>query len=234
MKQSGFSSVLLLVIVVVLGSIGAAGFMMMKDSGVIESIESSSDDTAATTSAAKSSSQEKSNDGKTTSKTKSKVDVCDILTMEKASSITGVPMRPISDVNGIPQVPYEDEDVWSSTCAYYDPANVESSEGVSVMLMEALSSEAKAEIMTEWDRIKAESGGVDISGFGDKAFKIITTDDFYAVNFYYVMVGNTMIMASSGLGNSGYDEYGRMAILSVEETDAVTEETLRYVLSQLK
>ncbi len=231
MNQQGFSAVVLLVVVVVLASIGGAGYMMMQNNSESAAENDSSDEVATTSPSGKT-----SNESGTKAKglAKSKVDVCDILTIEKVSSITGVPMRPISDVNGIPQVPYEDEDVWSSTCAYYDPANVESSEGVSVMLMEALSSEAKAEIMTEWDRIKAESGGVDISGFGDKAFKIITTDDFYAVNFYYVMVGNMMIMASSGVGNSGYDEYGRMTILSVGETDAVTEEVLKHVISQLR
>ncbi len=213
---------MILGVIVILGAIGAAGYMMVRDNdeGSAQTANTTGEDTSTSEVVARSGSN------------KTKVKVCDILPISKVSSITGAPMQHTPDLTE-EQMGYDDGDVWSSTCAFYDPSNLESSDGVSIILMEALSGAAKAELATEWDRIKAESGGVDISGFGDKAFKIVTEDDFYAVNLYYVMVGDTMIMASSGVGHGGLDEYGRMAVLSVEEKDAVTEEVLRHILPQL-
>lgn len=233
MGQKGFSSVILLIVVVVLASIGGAGYMMMQNSSESASENDNSDDVSTT-----------SPNGKTTNETgkktkglglaKSKVDVCDILTMEKASSITGVPMRPVSDVSGVPQVPYEDEDVWSSTCAYYDPSNVESSAGIMVMLMESLSSDAKAETAIQFESSKSELGGVSISGFGDKAFKVNEITGGIGANQYYVLLGNIIILASSGIGHGSVSTETLPEYEYTEQTDAVTEEMLQYVISQLK
>ncbi len=231
MNQQGFSAVVLIVVIVVLASIGGAGYMIMQNNSESTTEDTDSDEVATTTADGKSANE---SGAKAKVVTKSKVDVCDILTMEKASSITGVPMRPVSDVNGIPQVPYEDEDMWSSICAYYDPTDVNSSAGISFMLMEALSPAAKAEIATQFESSKSELGGVSISGFGDKAFKVNEITDGIGANQYYVLVGDIMILASSGIGKGGYDEYGRLAYLDTEQTDAVTEEMLRYVLSQIR
>ncbi len=230
MNQQGFSAVVLLVVIVVLASIGGAGYMMMQNNSESAAENDSSDEVATTSPSGKTSNE---NGTKAKGVAKSKVDVCDILTIEKVSSITGVPMRPISEISGEPQVPYEDGDLWLSTCAYYNP-NIESSDGVTVTFMEALSSEAKEGLEAEWENSKSEMGVVNISGFGDEAFKINEVSGSFVPNQYNVMVGNIIIIASSGIGHASFSGEALPEFEYTEQTDAVTEEVLRYVISQLR
>ncbi len=226
MKQRGFSSVLVLVVaVVVIG--GGVWWFTQQGTSVVDS--TTLEDTA-TTSSGIAQSKETSNTEESSVKTK--VKVCDLLSLSKVSSIVGVPMSYTPDLTEETKS-YEDGDLWYSMCSFMESAgSVESNVGVTVMISEGLSSAAKTEIKKMFEDTKSEDGGVTVTGFGDKAFKVIDTSEF-AFTSYYVMVGNMSIMAYSAVGKGKM--FGERAELTgVEKKDAETEAILKHILSQLK
>lgn len=232
MRQSGFSSVVLLVVIVVLASIGGAGYMMMQNNSE-SAVEEDNGDDAATTSASGKSSNETGTKAKGVAK--SKVKACDVLTLSDISRIAGMAMSLTPDMTEETMV-YEDDEVWSSTCGYTETdGTVESNFGMTLMITESLSGEAKTFLTDEFENVMASEGGVSISGYGDKAFKITGDGNGYGdFGHYYVLVGNMMIIAYSGTAYGHYEEGGMPVIDSVESNDAITEGALKHVLSKIK
>ncbi len=229
MKQRGFSSVMMLVLAVVVVGIGATAYMMQKPSDSNQEA-TSGDDTASTSANA---TVAKDTNSKSKSSSKTKVRACDILSLSKVSSITGVAMSHTPDLTEATKA-YEDEDVWNSLCSFMETnGTVESNAGVVLMITEGLSNEAKAFVKEEFENTKRDEGGVNISGFGDKAFKVTSADDMYGYNSYYVLVGNMMIWTYSAVGH-GTMNGERPEYTSTEKKDAETEAILKHILPQLK
>ncbi len=219
---------MVLVLAIVVIGIGATGYMVMQNPGGSNQETTSDDDTASTSANA---TVAKDTNTKGTSKTR--VRACDVLSLSKVSSITGVAMSYTPDLTEATKA-YEDADVWNSMCSFMETnGTVESNAGVVLMITEGLSSEAKAFVKEEFANMKRDEGGVDITGFGDKAFKVTSGDGLYGYNSYYVLVGNMMIWSYSAVGHGTMDGE-RPEYTSTEKKDEQTEAILKHILPQLK
>lgn len=229
MNQRGFSSVVLLVLAVVVIGAGAVGYLLLQKPSTQQEPATAEGLTATTSPTATASNVTP----RKNVSSKSRARACDVLSLSTMSSITGVNMAYTPDLTEDTKG-YEDGGIWNSMCSYMQAdGTVESNAGAVLMITEGISADAQAMVRSEFEKAKTENGGVAISGFGDKAFKVVSDGGPVSHNDYYVLVGNTMIWAYSAVGHGTMDGE-RPDYLSTENKDAQTEAMLKHVLSQLK
>lgn len=217
--QKGFSP---LIVVIVLMLISAGGVWWFMGQGATSTDTTNSEDSATTTPGA----TESKTANKSNGSFKTKVNACDLLSVSKVSSITGVPMKWVKE----DQEPYEDAEIWNSICSFEQVnGTVESNAGVFLMITEGLSGESKAYMADLFEESRVAAGGITITGFGDKAYKVLDVEGGIGPNSYNVLIGDMTIEAHStvGHGSALHEFYS-------EKKDDQTEAILKHVLSQLK
>jgi len=229
MKQEGFSSILIIILSVIFLGIVTAGYIAYTNSQEDVGITDASDQTDEEISSSTSQRPLIETSGKNHQVAKNRFVACSLISLDKISSITGVEM---TYTTGSADQEYEDNEVWTSTCSFVEKnGTIESNAGVLLVLTGGVTVASKKELKKLYEEIKEADGGVNITGFGDDAFKIgAGTEDF---SNYYVMVGDIMVWAYSAIGHGAIAEGGMPVYEWTEQTDADTEALLKHVLPQL-
>jgi len=206
----GLVVVLLIVVVAVAG--GAGYYVFTKDKPLL---------------VANTTTENSSNTATSVSASKTKQKACDVISLEDASALFGT--QAVYVDSDTPK-DYEDEGLWTSICSFTTAsATVAESPGFYIQITEALAPEGIAELDSIIEANKQDNSAVDISGLGERAFRM-DGGGVISADIYYVKLGNKWLSATAG---TSYSDGALFPNLETKSNYEQAEALLRLTISRL-